>query len=153
LYLDFVDAPSPSSDDTNVFAMFSDDDGATWSTPVQVNDDTSGNSQFFPRLAVDQTTGIVAMSWYDCRNDTGSGAGARDGIANDDTEFFTSFRADGGVTWVSNIQVSPAPSSAIANPNGGNEYGDSPGLAFFGGIIYPAWADNSASIFGNPDPP
>ena len=35
----------------------STDNGATWGAPVQVNDDSTGNSQFFPALAVDQATG------------------------------------------------------------------------------------------------
>ena len=44
--------------------------GATWSNPVRVNDDAGTNSQFLPFIALDQTTGYIAVSWYDCRNDT-----------------------------------------------------------------------------------
>jgi hypothetical protein len=146
LYLDYVNAPSTTSDDTNIFVQFSDDNGATWSTPVQVNDDTTTNSQFWPRLAVDQTSGNVAVSWYDARNDPGSGPGDRDGVPNTDTEFFATLSFDGGATFLPNVQISTSPSSAIANPNNGNDYGDYTGLAFFNGIFYPAWADNSADL-------
>jgi uncharacterized repeat protein (TIGR01451 family) len=50
---------------------YSTNSGATWSAQEIVNDDTSGNSHFMPRIAVDPVTGIVACSWYDCRNDQG----------------------------------------------------------------------------------
>ena len=46
--------------------------GAKWSSEVKINDDTTRNSHFFPRVAVDPETGLVATSWYDCRNDQGS---------------------------------------------------------------------------------
>src|SRR5207245_8875947 len=127
------------------FVRFSDDNGATWSAPVRVNDDTGTNSQFWGRLAIDQTTGDVALSWYDCRNDTGSGAGDIDGTPNTDTEFFGTVSFDGGVTFQPNFQIAGGPSTAIANPNNGNDYGDYTGLAFHAGIMVPARADNSTS--------
>jgi hypothetical protein len=51
------------SNDTNIWLRYSDDDGATWSTPQRLNDDTGTNSQFLPRIAVDQVTGEVAVTW------------------------------------------------------------------------------------------
>jgi uncharacterized repeat protein (TIGR01451 family) len=50
----------------------SPDGGHTWGAESQVNDDASGNDHFFPRVAVDPTTGVLAYSWMDCRNDLGS---------------------------------------------------------------------------------
>jgi hypothetical protein len=151
VYLDYVDAADTTTNDTNIFVRFSDDDGTTWSNPVRVNDDTGTNSQFWPRLKVDPTTGNVAVSWYDCRNDTGSGPGDTDGVPNDDAEMFATISFNGGVSFLPNQQVAAGPSSAIANPNNGNEYGDYTGLAFVGGTFYPAWADNSNSTGTNPD--
>jgi uncharacterized repeat protein (TIGR01451 family) len=52
---------------------YSTNSGTSWSSEDILNDDTSGNSHFMPRVAVDPVTGIVATSWYDCRNDQGSG--------------------------------------------------------------------------------
>ncbi|HEY3856002.1 MAG TPA: hypothetical protein VGO67_16560 [Verrucomicrobiae bacterium] len=49
----------------------STNNGASWSPTEYVEDDTSGNSHFMPRVAVDPITGIVAASWFDCRNDLG----------------------------------------------------------------------------------
>jgi uncharacterized repeat protein (TIGR01451 family) len=56
----------------NIGFRYSTNSGATWSTQETVNDDASGNSHFMPRVAVDPITGIVACSWYDCRNDQGN---------------------------------------------------------------------------------
>jgi hypothetical protein len=152
VYLDYVDAADTSTSNTNIFVRFSDDNGTTWSPPVQVNDDTGTASHFWPRLKVDPTTGFVAVSWYDTRLDTGPGSpGDTDGVANDSTEFFATASQDGGNTFLPNVQVSQGPSSAIANPNNDNDYGDYSGLAFFGGNFYPAWADNSNSTGTNPD--
>ncbi|HUD45605.1 MAG TPA: hypothetical protein VMR33_02190 [Candidatus Baltobacteraceae bacterium] len=53
---------------------YSTNNGTTWSAQKTVNDDNTGNSHFMPRVAVDPITGIVACSWYDCRNDQGSGS-------------------------------------------------------------------------------
>src|SRR5207302_379641 len=100
------------------------------------------NSQFWPRLKVDPKTGNVAVSWYDARNDTGSGTGDTDSKPNDEVEVFASTSTDGGKTFSANVQVASGPSSAVANPNNGNDFGDSSGLAFFNGIFYPAWTDN-----------
>ena len=48
------------------------------------------------------------------------------------------------------MQVSAGTSNAEAAHNG-VQYGDYTGLGFAGGIIHPAWADNSDSAGGNPD--
>lgn len=151
-YMVYIDAPSQKSDDTNIFVRFSDDNGANWSAPVRVNDDSGANSQFHPNIAVDPTTGFVAVSWYDCRNDLGTGGpGDRDGIPNDDTQFWAAVSTDGGLSFAPNVQVSAGTSSANAAWTGLNEdYGDSTGLDFYGGKFYPAWADNSNSTGDNP---
>src|SRR5207249_2774509 len=74
LYLVYTDRPSTSSADTDIYVRFSDNNGATWSSRVRVNDDPAGNgkSQFLPRIALDQTSGNIAVSFYDCRNSAGN---------------------------------------------------------------------------------
>jgi uncharacterized repeat protein (TIGR01451 family) len=57
-----------------VASRYSTDNGANWSAETNANDDITANSHFFPRVAVDPETGIVAYSWYDCRNDLGAGS-------------------------------------------------------------------------------
>lgn len=151
-YMVYNDAVAMGSADTNIFVRYSDDDGFTWSNPVRVNDDSGTNSQFFPRIAVDPTTGFIAVSWYDCRNDLGTGGpGDRDGIPNDDAQFWAAVSTDGGLSFAPNVQVSAGTSSANAAWTGINQdYGDYTGLDFYGGKFYPAWADNSNSTGDNP---
>lgn len=64
LYLVYADELTDENNDFDIFLRFSTDDGATWSAPVQVNPDdgTTGNSQFFQSVSVDQTTGTVFIS-------------------------------------------------------------------------------------------
>jgi hypothetical protein len=73
-YLAFTDRAALGSDRTEVFLTFSDNNGRNWSTPVRVND-VGRNSHFLPALALDQSTGDVAVTWYDCRNDRPLGRG------------------------------------------------------------------------------
>src|SRR5262249_18515393 len=68
VYLVYTHAPSVTSDNLTIYERFSDNNGATWSSRVQVDDDNSGNSHFLPQMAVDQSTGNVAVAWYDARN-------------------------------------------------------------------------------------
>jgi hypothetical protein len=50
----------------NVLLTASSDDGATWSTPIQVNDNSSPVDEFQPNLSV-SPTGTVSVAWYDRR--------------------------------------------------------------------------------------
>jgi hypothetical protein len=158
VHLVYTDAPTTSSNDTNIFTRFSTDNGLTWSAAVRINDDAGTNSQFLPRIALDQTTGNIAVSWYDSRNDTGMGGpGDTNGIANDDAQLFATFSTDGGATFAANLKVSTGTSnSAKSEPPDGPccrplGYGDYAGLAFHNGSFYPGWADNSNSTSDNPD--
>ena len=156
LYLSYTDSPALGSTDTNIFVRYSDDNGVNWSAPVRVNDDGGSNSQFMPRAVVDQLTGAVYISWYDCRNDLGlGGPGDIDGTANDDAEFWASFSRDGGVSWAANVQVSARASSAnaadTADAGSGIEYGDYSFIDGYGGAFYPVWMDNTNSTGDNPN--
>ena len=152
----------------------------SWTTPKVLNDDkvlgdddTGTHSQFLPQLALDQTTGIVAITWYDARNDTGvvsepgntnntlpSEAGNVD-RANDDVQVYGTVSFDGGASRLANFRVSDFdhnntpddPSddnqfpSNVAEANGvqvnGGTFGDYMGLDFHNGRLHAIWADNS----------
>ena len=151
VYLVYTKEIQNESDNTDVFVRFSDDNGATWSHGVRVNDDQTVNSQFLPKIALDQTSGDVATVWYDARRDLGTGgAGDTDGIPNDDAQFWGAFSTDGGATFGSNVQISAGTSNSHDSGNG-IDYGDYSGLAFYGGTARPAWSDNSNSTGTNPD--
>ncbi len=142
VYLVYTDRPSTSSADTDIYVRFSDNNGTTWSSPVRVNDDTVGNgkSQWFPRIALDQTTGNIAVSWYDCRNSAG----------NTTVQLWATVSVDGGLTFLPNIQVSTGTTDGTVAALGSFDLGDYNGLDFNAGVFYPSWADNSNSTGDNP---
>ncbi|PYQ01745.1 MAG: hypothetical protein DMF82_18405 [Acidobacteria bacterium] len=150
VYLLYTDEQPNESDNTDIWVRRSDDDGATWSAPVRVNDDAGTNSQFNPHIAIDQATGFIAVGFHDARNDLGSGPGDTNGIPNDEAQYFLAVSRNGGASFSANVQVSAGTSNAEAAHNG-VQYGDYTGLGFAGGLIHPAWADNSDSTGGNPD--
>jgi len=151
VYLVYTKEIQNESDNTDIFVRFSDDNGATWSQGVRVNDDQTPNSQFLPKIALDQTSGNVAAVWYDARRDLGTGgAGDTDGIANDDAQLWGAFSTDDGATFGANVQISAGTSNSHDSGNG-IDYGDYSGLAFYGGKARPAWSDNSNSTGTNPN--
>ena len=136
LYMVYTDAPASGSEDTNIFVRYSDDTGTTWSTPVQVNDDQTSNSQFLPKIAVDPSTGNVAVSFYD----------ARDSASNTSAGYYVSISTDGGQTFLLNKRLSAGISKA---PLDSFNFGDYSGMAFSGGTVWAAWGDNSDSTGDN----
>jgi hypothetical protein len=163
LYLAYVDAPSPTSEATNIELRFSDDNGATWSSPVQVNDDASGKSHFDPRVSVDPITGAVAVTWYDARNDNGLPPnGGTNSFSNDDVQVYGAVGTPTptGVSFSPNFVVQPAFSNpndvvsaagAALTPASELQFGDRTGAVFNNSQLFPAWADNSNSTADNGD--
>lgn len=151
VYLVYTQEQPNESDDLDIYVRYSDDNGATWSGGVRVNNDQTSNSQFLPKIALDPTTGNLAVVWYDARADLGSGgAGDTDGVPNDDAQVWGAFSTNGGVSFRPNMQISGGTSNSHDSGNG-IDYGDYTGLAFYGGVAHPAWADNSNSTGTNPD--
>jgi hypothetical protein len=149
LYLLWTDEQPNESNDTDIWLRSSDDGGVTWGAPVRVNDVTT-NAQFLPRIALDPTTGNLAFSWHDARNDVGDhGSGDSDGKPNTDAMYYVSFSTDGGATFSPSEAASSGVSNAKAAQNG-IDFGDYSGLAFFGGVAMPVWSDNSNSTGDNP---
>jgi hypothetical protein len=141
LYVVYINQP-PSGSDTDVYLKYSSDFGATWNTPVRVNDDDTTNSQFNPAIAIDQTNGNVGISWLDARNSP----------TNTGVQAFATVSLDHGASVQPNVQVSAGTSfQAGADPNSNDlDFGDSGGLAFNAGKLIPVWSDNSNSTGDNP---
>jgi hypothetical protein len=148
VYAYYLESPSVGSTEQDIIVRHSDNNGATWSPAVKVNDDKTTNSHFFPQAAVDPSTGVLAIAWYDCRN-----AGA----ANNTTQIFAAVSDDGGNTFTANVQVSAGTSNsnlfANTSAGGGQGFGDYYAMDFLNGVFYPIWGDNSTSLVGNPDVP
>jgi hypothetical protein len=137
-YVVYTDRANLVTNATDIFVRHSDNNGATWSIPTRVTDVLSPESRFFPRIQVDQSTGHIAVSWLDARNDP----------TDQSVEEFIAFSDDGGNTFSSNIQVASAPSNANITTfqKSLNDFGDFTGLSFVNGVARPAWPDNSTDI-------
>jgi len=151
VYLVWTQEVQGDKDDTDIMLQHSDDNGATWSPAIRVNDDRTSNSQYDPAIALDEATGTLALSWYDTRNDLGTGgSGDTNGIPNDDFQIWATYSRDGGASVAPNFRVSRGTSNAV-DANTGFDVGDYTHAAFAGGTFWPAWSDNSNSTGTNPD--
>ena len=143
LYLVFTDAPFAGSADTDIYVVASDDVGNTWSPRVRVNDDAGTNSQFLPHISLDQSSGNVAVTWYDARNSP----------TNMTAKYFGAISTNGGSSFGANFQISSGTSDqarSIAALKKA-DYGDYTGNAFADGVLISAWGDNSNSTGDNPE--
>lgn len=142
-YIVYPDRATTNSADQSldIYVRFSTNKGISWSEARRVNDDSGTNTQFHPRLAMDQRTGYVAVSWYDCRNDP----------ANTRAWFFATVSRDGfaNSTPPRNFRLNPL--GSLATVTDWAHYYDYSGLAFHSGWLYPVWGDLSNGTHDNPD--
>ena len=151
LYAAYGEELIDESNNTDIEVRFSDDNGTTWSPPVRVNDDSTLNSQFFQSISVDPVTGNLFLSWYDARNDVGPGGINSDGVPNTDVQTFMSVSTDGGVSFLTNLQVSAGASNQARDiADLGNDFGDYAGIAAYNNVANVVWVDNSNSTGNNP---
>lgn len=150
LYLVYTEETAPENNDTDILRRFSNDNGATWSAPVRINDDATTRSQFFPAFAVDQSNGNLVVCWYDARSDDGApGPGNVVAGANNDAQYWCSASDDGAATFAANVKVSAGTSNGPASGNP-NEFGDYTFVSAAGGVASAIWGDNSNSTADNP---
>ncbi len=140
-WTDMLTDPGRTVLDTTVMSQYSDDNGATWSTPLPVHG-LHSNFQFFPWMGVDEVRGDIYIGYYDTRNDP----------ANTSTEWMMAASED-GVHWTNSFLVAQAPSRAGAYAGANNradmlEYN---GVAVSDGCVYTCWADNANFTGDNPD--
>jgi hypothetical protein len=123
------------------------DPSKDWSSPVIVNQcpHSLDGSRFNPSIAVDQTTGNVAVAWYDARLATANNANL--------VTLFVAVSDNGGARFSDNTPVSGKSDSTKSTPLLGRAlgFGDyAKDASFSGGVCYPVWADNSNSDLTNP---
>ena len=56
--------------ESDVWFLKSTDGGNTWTSSQKLNDDDPGYMQFLPAIAVDDSTGVIFISYYDTRDYT-----------------------------------------------------------------------------------
>ncbi|MFC2101585.1 T9SS type A sorting domain-containing protein [Bacteroidota bacterium] len=110
-------------DDTDVWIIYSDDAGETWSDVKRVNDDPPGKQQFFTWMDIDQTTGYLYFVFYDRRN-----------YDNNLTDVFLAVSKDGGASF-ENMKISESPFSPISSVF----FGDYTNISAHNGIVRPIW--------------
>src|SRR5262245_24977162 len=98
----------------DVMFIRSADRGQSWSTPVRVNDDATGNRafQWFGTMSV-APNGRIEAVWNDTRGSADSTKSA----------LYYSYSLDGGATWSPNEQASPVWDSTVGWPKQ-NKIGD-----------------------------
>ena len=143
LYMLYTQAANTTTNNTDIVFRRSNDNGATFSSELKLNNDVGTNSQFFGRLAIDQTTGWLGAVWYDARNS----------VANNTVEVWGTLSFNGGVSWEPNFKISQGVTSCLAATigNDGNECGDYIALDFHDGKLVAAWGDTSNSTGDNPN--
>jgi len=142
LYLVYTEETINENNDTDIMLRFSDNNGATWSAPMRVNDDPPVpiRSQFLPKLAVDDNSGSISICWHDARNSP----------TNRGVQIFCTTASPAGATptFIPNVLISDGTSTSNS---AGIEFGDYAGLDYFMGVVLPVWADTSNSTGNNPN--
>jgi hypothetical protein len=146
-----------SGDTGDIYYVRSTDNGATWSSPIKLNDDPGGQfkTQWMPSLSVNYNPTSfapgtkVTVSWYDRRQATSACNVATD--AGCSYQRYAAQSADNGATWKSNIaisdQVIPQPTQ---NDNGVQPCyaGDYDYNTALGNTAYVTWNDGRVSVGG-----
>ncbi len=115
----------------------STDGGSTWAAARMLNDLAALDDQFNPWLTVDETTGALAVMYYDTVADPGR--------KKVDVYYQSSF--DDGQTWSAALKITSAPTdetSAGADLN--NQFGDYNSLSGYQGVFFPSWTDRRADL-------
>jgi hypothetical protein len=156
LYMIYTDVANGTARDRNnmdVLLRYSTDGGRHWGNALRVNDDAGTATQMLPRLAVDQTSGQIAVTWLDTRDDQTAGAADdTDDEVDTDVVLYAAVATptEEGLSLSANARVSAGSTNATASAND-VELGDYLGLAFHAGTFRPVWSDNSNSTGNNPD--
>jgi hypothetical protein len=150
LYAVFTDADLQMQQ-TDIFLMYSDDHGETWSTPVMLNDDDEPYNvhQYHPWISVDEQ-GFIWVSYYDRRHDP----------ANYLMDMYFTVSMDGGATWRPNERITEVSSDPAAGTLDAGLIGEYNGWYAHGGKAVAVWTDTRlgdqdtyAAVIDNVVPP
>lgn len=109
--------------DTDIMFSRSNNYGDNWTMPSKINNDASKKHQFFPWLAIDQTTGYLYTIFYDRREHEGN-----------ETDVYLAYSTDAGVSFT-NVKISET--SFV--PDATVFFGDYTNIAAHNGVITPIW--------------
>ena len=118
---------------TRVWFTRSTDGGTNWSAPVKINDQAGLNDQFHSRLCVDESNGLMVVTYHDTVADAN----------RIESHVYYQTSSDDGVSWSSATRITTTPSNATgaAVDSTGFGYGDYDGLTGHFGTFFPCWTD------------
>jgi len=120
-----------SSCKTRIWFSRSADGGGTWSAKKMLNNQPGKSDQLNPWLTVDETTGTVAVIYYDTV-----------GESRKKTNLWYQSSTNDGATWSAPFRVtSQATDESLLSADDGNQYGDYNGLSGHAGTFFPIWTD------------
>jgi hypothetical protein len=136
LYVTWTNVGTPgqnSGSDRRVYMIKSEDEGDTWSEPIQINQSENDNGYvaYFPWIDVDPSNGVVVAVFYDNRNSGSTSTEAWSAVSYDQGETWEDFK-------VSDVAFTPAPIAGLAD----GYMGDYLGIRALNGWVYPTWTDN-----------
>lgn len=135
LYIVYAADPNTGAgDEADIYLIRSGDKGASWSSPVRVNNDSTVNDQILPWIDI-KPDGTIDVAWYDRRND-----------ANDVLwDVYIAKSTDGGASFSGNVMLNDISFSTPA----GTWMGEYLGLAVDSTDAYVAFT--SSALDGNGD--
>jgi hypothetical protein len=111
IYVTFDDKGTGAGDKADVYFTQSNDNGATWSAPVKINDGPIGRDAWQPTIAVTPNGADVGIFWYDRRNDPANNRIDRYGVVGAVT--------GGAVTFGDNMQITDQSFPPVVNVDPG----------------------------------
>ena len=146
LYLVYAsNSPAGNGNKPDIFCRYSDDQGATWSSAVTVNDDVNSqnNHQWHPSIWNDKQTGKLFVKWMD----------TRDTPTSDSAYIYASYSEDGGQTFVTNQRISNSKMRINCSSCGGGGtpryQGDYDAIVSMDGQALAVWTDFRSGTFGS----
>lgn len=136
IYVTWANTGTPginTGNDIDIYMIKSTDQGSTWSAPVKVNQDASGQGKqhYLPWITSDPANGNLSVIYYDDRN-----------VSSTQCEAYVSTSTDGGATWedmkVSDVSFTPQSIAGLAD----GYFGDYLAITARDRWVFPAWTDN-----------
>ena len=120
----------------DVFLMYSDNKGASWSTPVNITAGEGNNvDHLVGYMRVDEADGSIHLGYHRSRLNPTSAADRQR------THFFVRRSIDGGATWQAPLQVSAYEGNERASGASTFERGDYHSIDVLDGVVWPVWID------------
>jgi hypothetical protein len=124
---------SNQNGDPDIYVTTTNNGGSTWSTPVRVNDDVTGNGKGQDLAWISYGTGNKLLAvWRDKRNGGGTGY-------YEPSDVYCAVSADNGATFQPNIKLSnvTVPHDTVLTQNGN----DFLSCELYNDTVYAAWGD------------